>query len=257
MRKSAEGLALSTSDAGGYAYPMEIIEHPHWEAVRTALQSVVASHPEWFPNGYNGIYAVANRELFAAVNDGNIYLSDADALIGGFKPASVFASAVKLGGSGHGLSFHEEYAVEMVWHELMHGITGMRAINMPLGKDPLEEGVVQAVARLSYPRLLSALRGKAQHQQQILSDGLAYPVTTSNILYLLRAAGLHHDGIVESVINASTDWRDALVEPLSLALNIQPRRIRSLLAHAAEKAPQDFIEKLAVMQRNAPRNNLE
>jgi hypothetical protein len=49
------------------------------------------------------------------------------------------------------------YAVETVWHELMHGMTRIQVVEQKVGKDALEEGLVQAVSRLSYQRLLVAL----------------------------------------------------------------------------------------------------
>jgi hypothetical protein len=257
MLSKAKRMPLSTSSINSHTESMEIIEHPKWGLVSSAIQKVSDKHPEWFPTGYAGIHAVANSKFFAATNAGAIYLSDADILIPGFRPASELASAVLKCQASVALSFTEEYAIETVWHELIHGMTLIQAVKPQIGKDALEEGLVQAVSRLSYQRLLVALGGKPVHQSKILRDGLAYPITARNVLTLLRAASMHEDALLDNLIQAKEAWKGALVDKLSMALNIQPARVRSLLSHAAEKDPRDFIQKLAVMQRNAPHNSLE
>ncbi len=77
--------------------------------VSSAIQKVADNHPEWFPTGYTGIHAVANRKFFAATSSDAIYLSDADDLVPGFKPASELASAVLKRQIAKALSFTEEY----------------------------------------------------------------------------------------------------------------------------------------------------
>jgi hypothetical protein len=87
-----------------------------------SLRRLTANQPDWFPSGYQGLTIVDGGEtLFAAVESGQFYLSNSDDLIPGYRPAETFRSALQNIKAGQPLSFREEYAVETIWHEMMHG----------------------------------------------------------------------------------------------------------------------------------------
>lgn len=234
---------------------MSIIEHPDWSHVETTLNTLARQRPEWFPQGFNGIYAVSSPNLFAGTHDGRIYFSDADQLVPGFKPATELASALGKIGAGDHLAFKEEYAVETLWHELMHGMTGIRATRVHAGKDAVEEGLIQSVSRISYAKLLDYWGSQAEHQERIIFEGFAYPQTARNFIEMFNQAGLDPDWLFDLLIHHGDQWQTLLGDALSIGLNIRHDRVRTLYGHAANKDITDFSKKIMVQQRNAPRNN--
>lgn len=167
-----------------------------------SLQCLATDQPDWFPSGYQSLTIVDGGEiLFAAVEEGRFYLSNSDALVPDYRPAESFRSALQKIRAGQPLSFREEYAVETVWHEIMHIRTGVIAARRIIGEEPLEEGIVQSAARATYDRLLTALGGaRPSHQDAILKNGLAYPLVTRNLLELIRRATIDGEQVEQLLI---------------------------------------------------------
>jgi hypothetical protein len=167
-----------------------------------SLQRLASDQPDWFPAGYQGLTIVDGGEtLFAAVEEGRFYLSNSDVLVPGYRPAEAFWSALRNIKAGQPLSFREEYAIETVWHEMMHERTGIVMIRRVIGKEPLEEGIIQLAARSTYGRLLTALGGAdPSHSAAILENGLAYPLVTRNLVELTRRAGVSGDEIEQLLL---------------------------------------------------------
>lgn len=220
-----------------------------------ALRQVAQSRSDWFPAGYQGVSVVDGGEtLFAAVEDGLFHLSNSDALVPGYRPAEALRSALRKIKTEQPLSFQEEYAVETLWHEMMHERTGIRAARRVVGQEPLEEGVIQLAARSTYQRLLAALGGENPvHQAAILEQGLAYPQVTRNLLELTRRAGIDGAHIEQILLQQGQQWLGPLIELLSNGLNT--KRAGSLLRYANIKQLADFLEKIDVQIRNAPLRN--
>ena len=222
-----------------------------------SLQRLAGDQPDWFPSGYQGLTIVDGGEtLFAAVEEGRFYLSNSDALVPGYRPAEAFQSALRNIKAGQPLSFREEYAIETVWHEIMHSRTGIIATRRILGQEPLEEGMIQFAARSTYGRLLTALdSADPAHQAAILENGLAYPSVTRNLVELMRRAGLNGDRVEQILLRHGPQWLEPLKAALTEGLNT--KRAGSLLGQAAIKPLADFREKLDVQIRNAPLRNKE
>lgn len=258
-REGKDGTVLLSALKTKLANDMHIISKPGFDRVQETLTQLAGTRPEWFPSGFNGIHAVTNAELFAGFRPktGAFYLSTDDELVPGFKPADELQDAVLKIKTGDALTFNNEYAVETLWHEMLHGITGITAVRFELGTEPLEEGIIQAVSRLSYPALLTGLGGEANHQSAIITHGYAYPGTAGNILTLIAAAGLEHQTVIDLFMQHKTAWKEPFAELLSSGLNIKKERINTLYGHAIGKALADFKEKIAVLIRNAPRNSHE
>lgn len=92
---------------------------------------------------------------------------------------------------GKPLSFNEEYAVESLWHEIVHNrqtptsAGGERTVSRRM-----METVTQWVARRTYPRFMDALGGKAAHQARVLKEGYGYGVYIRNFDKLLETLGV-------------------------------------------------------------------
>jgi len=233
---------------------MKIISLPNFNVVQNKLAELADKNQEWFPKGFNGIHAVSNPELFAAldIQKGMFYISSADDLVSGFSPANDLISAMRKIQSGSELTFNNEYAVETLWHEITHGITGIAPKRYPINIEPLQEGVVQIIARHSYQKLLIALGAKPIFQQEIIASGLAYSNVTSNLLYLFNLSGINPLEIPDIVKNGDTD--NQLKELVSERLSISINKAGYLLNQAESKMPSDFKAKIDVQIRNAPRN---
>jgi len=225
--------------------------------VDESLRRLAVNQPDWFPFGYQGLSIVDGGEtLFAAVEEGQLYLSNADALIPGYRPAESFRSALQKIKAGEPLAFREEYAVETVWHEMMHERTSVVAARRIIGQEPLEEGMIQLAARSTYDRLLMAL-GSAppSHQADILENGLAYPSVTRNLLELTRRAGISGEEIERLLLQYRQQWLEPFKKQLAEGLNT--KRASSLLGQATIKPLADFRERIDVQIRNAPLRNKE
>lgn len=176
--------------------------------VDESLQRLAGNQPDWFPTGYQGLAIVDGGEmLFAAVQAGRFYLSNSDALIPGYRPAEAFRLALQKIKAGESLSFREEYAVETIWHEMMHERTKVITVRRIVGEEPLEEGMIQLAARSTYDRLLMALDGAAPfHQTAILENGLAYPSVTRNLVELIRCAGIDGKQVEQILLQYGPQW---------------------------------------------------
>lgn len=238
---------------------MKIINPQGFENVQQTLEQLASRQPDWFPLGFNGIHAVSNPELFAGFNPASalFYLSTADELIPGFKPANELQDALRKIKAGEKLSFNNEYAVETLWHEILHGRTGITAARIELGKESLEEGLIQAVSRISYPELLQALGYQSMHQEAVITDGYAYQRTARNIAALIESAAIDKQTVVDLFLTHKTAWKEPFSEVLSVGLAIKKDRMGTLYGHAVGKPLEDFKEKIAVLIRNAPRNSRE
>jgi hypothetical protein len=222
-----------------------------------ALQRVAVDQPDWFPNGYQGLTIVDGDEtLFAAVEQGQFYLSNSDALVPGYRPAEAFQSALSNIKAGQPLSFREEYAIEILWHEMMHERTKVVAARRIVGEEPLEEGVIQLAARSTYDRLLMAMGGAAPfHQTAILENGLAYTSVTGNLVELIRRAGIDGKQVEQILLQHGPQWLEPFKKQLAEGLNT--KRAGSLLGQATIKLLDDFRERIDVQIRNAPLRSKE
>ncbi len=232
---------------------MQIVPLEGFDVVQGKVAQIAQGNPEWFPLGFNGIHAVSNPELFAAFNpkEALFYLSVADEMIPGFSPAKELISAVDKISLAQPLTFNNEYAIETLWHEMIHGITGILKTKYPLNIEPISEGIVQIIARHSYNPLLIAMGSSHIHQEKIITSGLAYPNVTANLLYLLNSANIEVESIIDVVKEGNIDPLKALIaDKLSLSVN----KFGYLLNLAEGKSLSAFKAKVDVQIKNAQRN---
>ncbi|MBK5940538.1 hypothetical protein [Halochromatium roseum] len=105
----------------------------------------------------------------------------------------------------------EEYALESLWHEIWHNRQrGMdQAAKLP--KEHLArlfaETLNQVVARLTYPRFIERLGGKAQHQAWVMGNGYGYAPLVRRFLRVTIALGLTTEALAGDLatINAQAD----------------------------------------------------
>lgn len=131
---------------------------------------------------------------FMATNSsGKLWISQRDFTMkeGIFNPALDLKKAWNKIAGGKPLTFHEEYAVESLWHEIVHNrqtLTNAGGENTVSRR--MMETVTQWVARRTYPRFMEAIGGKAVHQAKILKDGYGYKGYIRNFDGLLDVLGV-------------------------------------------------------------------
>jgi hypothetical protein len=110
-----------------------------------------------------------------------------------------------------GMTREEEYALESLWHEIWHNRqTGMNQV-AKLPKEHLArlfaETLNQVVARLTYPRFIERLGGKAQHQTWVMENGYGYAPLVQRFLRVTVALGLTTEALAGDLatINAQAD----------------------------------------------------
>ena len=60
-----------------FTNPMKHITIDGIDGVAKAISALQNNHPEWFPDGLKGVYAVSDSRFFAAYHQSNLYLSEA------------------------------------------------------------------------------------------------------------------------------------------------------------------------------------
>lgn len=228
---------------------MKIIELEGFAAVQKVMSELAVKKPEWFPDGFNGIHAVANSEFFAAYYEKAFYFSTTDELLKGFKPASNLVDAIEKISAKSSLAFNEEYALETLWHEMMHVRTGITTPRLVMGEEPLNEGMVQLAARHTYQALMVELGGTTNHQVEILQKGYSYPIVTTNLLELINQAGISGAEVEAIILSYGNDY----LEPLKALLmqGLKTKRVGTLLNMANTASLEQLQQKIMVQQRHS------
>ena len=145
-------------------------------------------------NGAVRNVAFDRESYFMATNSrGNFWISQRDfSMEGGtFNPAANLKNAWNKIAKGEQLTFHEEYSVESLWHEIVHNRqTPTNAGGQNTVSRRMMETVTQWVASRTYPRFMEALGGKATHQAKVLKDGYGYKGYIRNFDRLLEVLGV-------------------------------------------------------------------
>ena len=164
--------------------------------VENKIAKIAKSNPEYFSHGYKGIKAVSEPKAYMRTDiKGKIsinFASDENGFNAGDNVVSAF-SKIKNGGE---LSEHEEYSIEILWHEILHNKSKNTAvlpeINTPFGfTRTVAETINQLVARHTYPKFLKKLGGTVMHSEWIMQNGYGYNETVQNLRTLLQKANIN------------------------------------------------------------------
>jgi SPP1 gp7 family putative phage head morphogenesis protein len=140
--------------------------------------------------GVRGIALVNERYFMATDSSGFFWLSSRtyhDRKMGAFTPHKHLKDAWNKLSEGKPLIWHEEYAVESLWHEIVHN---RQKIAYTGGQQTIltrsMEIVTQWTARRTYPEFLQSLGAKPLHLESIKKDGLGYGYYIKNFDRLLK-----------------------------------------------------------------------
>ncbi|WP_051269753.1 phage head morphogenesis protein [Flavobacterium suncheonense] len=110
-----------------------------------------------------------------------------------FNPLESFKTALGAIKKGEKLSFKQEYALESMWHEILHAKTKTAPVKLsPVGTKNMET-INQFCARHTYPEFMERLGGKATHQKDILENGYGYREWISDFRQNLKEKGISED----------------------------------------------------------------
>jgi len=145
-----------------------------------AIQDVIFDNGGYFmATNSRGLLWISQREFPSCAN---------------FNAGRELMSAWNKIATGERLDFHEEYAVESLWHEITHNRqTPTNAGGQATVSRRMMETVTQWVARRTYPRFMEKLGGKAVHQEKILKDGYGYHLWIRNFDRLRESLGVKDD----------------------------------------------------------------
>jgi len=197
-RKINSTYKMVCSDASAKLKPTSIKEISH---IQSKMERIVSEHPEYFPRGYKGITAVSREHAYMSTDiNGDIIVNFATDK-NGFNAGESLVSAFDKIKKGVKLTEHEEYSVEVLWHEVLHNKSKNTAvlpdINSPSGfSRTVAETVNQLVARHSYNDLLKQLGSSAKHKAWVLDNGYGYKEMVSNLRALISKAGINEKAFV-------------------------------------------------------------
>lgn len=92
----------------------------------------------------------------------------------GFNPAEELRNALGNIKKGNKLTFNQEYAMESLWHEILHAKTKSKPVNLNDIEVKAMETTNQFVARHTYNNFIERLGGKAYNQEEVLDKGYGY-----------------------------------------------------------------------------------
>ncbi|HUH26421.1 MAG TPA: phage minor head protein [Flavobacterium sp.] len=156
--------------------------------IKNILNSYAEKFPEDFRNGLDQIkvqksksymmqHSMAYRPSTGEWSGGSsITLSSNTFSIGGnaFNPLEELRGALGAIKKGTELTFNQEYAVESLWHEILHAKTKTKPFRLSSFQVQNMETINQFVARHSYSDFIERLGGKAYHKAEILDKGYGY-----------------------------------------------------------------------------------
>ncbi|MFG6385768.1 MAG: hypothetical protein K1V80_04775 [Muribaculaceae bacterium] len=122
----------------------------------------------------------------------------------GFNAGRNIVSAITKIENKQPLTQHEEYAVEVLWHEILHNKSKntvlLPSIDSPLGfARTAMETVNQLVARHSYGDFIKKLGGEPLHTEWVINNGFGYSSTVANLRTLLSVAKIEEKSFIRAI----------------------------------------------------------
>ena len=213
--------------------------------INPLLKAYHQEHPGNFQLGFMSITERSSRKyLLQTTKYGKIDVSNVTQ--SGLNPARNLTSALGKIGKGQALDLMEEYAIEGLWHEIGHcrskGWMNTRRID-----DLVMETLNQWVARHTYGEFMSALGGKAIHQERVLAEGLGYQSMVRNFRALLSRVDADEQAALGLLrpLSVESQWADLISQiPDKLAgLKGDPAlapKIKRGLYYLQAQTPQEF-----------------
>lgn len=206
------------------AWPVKGLAWSYQAHDLSSLESFLKRYASLFPNELpHGIRFVRDGEpnddfYMATDGEGGFWFRDVERH--GFNSRRDLFGAFAKCARSRPMTPHEEYALEALWHEILHnrqtGMADVAKLSKPHPVRLLAEGLNQWVARLTYPTLIERLGGAIQHQDWILENGYGYRLTVTRLRRIAAHVGLNERDLTGELANINRD-RDLLRGPEWLA----------------------------------------
>jgi hypothetical protein len=206
--------------------------------------------------GVTGVALVNKRYFMATDSRGYFWLSRrayTDRKMGRFTPHMHLKDAWNNLAGGKPLIWQEEYAVESLWHEIVHNrqkIAYTGGQNTALTRTM--EIVTQWTARRTYPEFLQSLGAKPIHLESIKKDGLGYGYYIKNFDRFLKTLKIDEAALLREMQRIiDTVPRDKYLDELTDVLSKQSGMKRSIIKRAIDKTKaytyEDELRKLGII----------
>lgn len=186
-------------------------------------------YPEHLPYGVKAVLAAEITDDFFMATDGKGVFKFAEVEHNGFNSRTDLLAGLKAIKDGKSLTQHHEYAIESLWHEILHNRQkGAESLFKLDQRNPirlLSETLNQYVSRLTYHGFIERLGGKSVHRDWVMVNGYGYETLVRNFTGILRVMA------VDESINGSL---------LNINFHGDLLTVNYLLAEAmANKSPYD------------------
>ena len=161
------------------------------------------------------------RGWFMATNSkGDFWVNNIPQKSLNFKTDDELRKALQAMAKGKDLSYHEECALEMMWHEIMHNRQVLQKDPMAAFENALMETTNEWCSRRTYQDLLHTLANyQPQHQSKITASGYGYQQSVGNFDKLLKALGLTDADVLQEILHIHrTVDRSQYADPLAQLL---------------------------------------
>lgn len=171
-------------------------------ALNELIGAYAARYPKDFSRGYKHTKVTQSNEyLMAAYPDGRFLISDHT--FGDFNAYRDLTGALNKIRLGQNLKFKEEYAIEALYHEILHqkatGREGLKPHYRGDYKRTAMEVANQFVARSDYPILIERLGGKARHQKRVLAQGMGYRTWVQRLRHIISVSGSKEAAVLKKI----------------------------------------------------------
>jgi len=221
-----------------------IHEHPvnKFDDLAGLLKAYAGQQPKNFKPGvgFTAIKRTSERSFMSTYSDKGIFQVSNRKFdnLGGFRPSADLVNGLKKIRRGTELTFNEEYALEALWHEILHNKAKPYGWLWPGSyESAVMECLNQFTARHTYPGFVKELGGKAAHQAKIVSDGYGYGQYLKNFRRLLSELGIKEKDVIGDISKIALESENAaaMEAPLRALLVKSQKVAEGAKAWAAEE----------------------
>ncbi|OJV50524.1 MAG: hypothetical protein BGO31_14270 [Bacteroidetes bacterium 43-16] len=169
--------------------------------VKALFMEVANVMPDWFRNGVDDFKFLKSKSYLMQHSmsyklntmewvNGSSFSISTNTFANGFNPANDLKGAIKAIRDGEKMTFNQEYAMESLWHEILHARTKSKPQKLTNLQRENMETVNQFVARHTYDQFIELLGGKSIHKAEVLEKGYGYGSWIKNFRAKLAKAGI-------------------------------------------------------------------
>ncbi len=164
-------------------------------------------YPEHLPHGVKGVLPADKTDDFFMATDGKGLFWFAEMEYKGFNSRTDLLGGFAAIKAGNDLTRNEEYALEMLWHEIWHnrqpGIVQILKLDEIDPRRLLVETINQYISRKTYSGFIERLGGKAIHKDWVMENGYGYKKQVARLRMVFAELGIQ-DEIVGDLFNINT-----------------------------------------------------